>query len=189
MIRSYSQFSVLKNKNVWSLTIHLYQWPWIEETICNNHGKNNSPDFCKTYEKNECRQGEKELSLKIETNAIGNDCEWGIYNHESEKVEVRQGEEYWSHSTYYSKMCIEEDVCHTLYLSGNYITDSSFEATVDGVVSDNFKANTLNSLPVAGYNCTDESGSDLFSGVEKIRQHSQIHFFWGLAGALLVCLL
>ena len=107
MIRSYSQFSVLKNKNVWSLTIHLYQWPWIEETICNNHGKNNSPDFCKTYEKNECRQGEKELSLKIETNAIGNDCEWGIYNHESEKVEVRQGEEYWSHSTYYSKMCIE----------------------------------------------------------------------------------
>ena len=89
-------------------------WPWIEETICNNHGQNNSPDFCKTYEKNECSQGEKEFSLKIETNEIGNDCEWGIYNHESEKLVVRQGEEDWSHSTYYSEMCIRRCLSYSV---------------------------------------------------------------------------
>ena len=132
---------------------------------------------------NECSQGEKKFSLKIETNEMGGDSEWGIYNHGNEILIVREGKEYWYHSTYYSEFCIEEDVCHTLYLSGGYLTDSSFEATFDGnVVRGEFYANVMNSLPLSGVNCTD-GDLDPFSGVQEISL--KFHCFLGIAGALL----
>ena len=71
------------------------------------------------------------LSIQIETKTLGDDCWWGLYNHEKDEIVAEGGLGYLSTSTYQHDYCIEEGVCTIMYLEGSSgRSDSIFEVTM-----------------------------------------------------------
>ena len=71
------------------------------------------------------------VSIQIETKILGDDCWWGLYNHEKDQLVAEGGEGYLSDSIYQYEYCLEEDVCTVMYLEGrNGGSDSIFEVTM-----------------------------------------------------------
>lgn len=167
------------------------QWPWIQETICNNHGVNNTPDFCETFSPKECDKGETLLSIQIETKSLGNDCWWGLYNHDKDEIVAEGGLDYLSTSTYQHDYCIEEGVCTIMYLEADSgRSDSIFEVTMKNETTKGKFAPEMEKIILhASASCTlDIPVPDVFSGAWNFGSDFSLQLILGSFVSLLMIL-
>ena len=107
------------------------------------------------------------MSIQIETNSLGKDCWWGLYNHDVDEVIAQGGEEYLSGSTYQYDFCLKKNECTALYLRGRDNSDSTIEVTMENeTLRGKFVSDvTSRAFLFQNVNCTADI-PDPFSGAQ-----------------------
>jgi len=164
------------------------EWPWIQETICSNHGLDNNPDFCDSFSPKECKDGEALVTIDIKTMVTENDAWWGIYNHDSDETVAEKNTDYLRSSTYQHSYCVEEDVCTILYLEGlQYDADSTFEVKMNNITAEGeFSSINVKRVFFFPESCEPDIPNP-FSGAWKFRVDFSLQLILGtLIGLMLV---